>query len=71
MDTKMYPCNYRSFTCISAFSLIGKVVVSAIKEDIISSVRSLKVFAGHEVICETAVHVMHSFFNDEWILYWW
>jgi len=45
--------------------IIGKVVIAAVRSDVISSVGSLQVCAGHEAGCEAAVHAMHSIFNDE------
>ena len=45
--------------------IIGKVIVSVVRNDIISSVGSLQVCAGHEAGCETAIHAMHTIFEDE------
>ena len=42
-----------------------KVVVYVIREDIISSVGSLQVCAGHETACEAAIHAMHHIFEEE------
>ena len=45
--------------------IAGKVVVSVIREDIITSVGSLQVCSGHEAGCEAAVHAMHDIFEEE------
>ena len=45
--------------------IIGKVIVSVVCNDIISSVGSLQVCGGHESGCEVAIHVMHTIFVDE------
>ena len=45
--------------------IIGRVIVSVVRNDIISSVSSLKVRAGHEACCEAAIHAMHTTFEDE------
>ena len=44
--------------------IIEKVVVS-VSNDIISSVGSLQVRAGHEAGCEAAIHAIHTIFEDE------
>ena len=43
----------------------GKVIVSVVRNDIISSIGSLQVCAAHEVGCEAAIHAMHTIFEDE------
>ena len=43
----------------------GKVVVSTIREDILKSVGSLQVCAGHEAGCEAAVHAMQQIFHEQ------
>ena len=43
----------------------GKVVLSALCEDSISSVGSAQECASHDVGCEAAVHALHSIFEDE------
>ena len=45
--------------------IIGKVIVSVVCNDIISSVGSLHVCAGHEAGCEAAIHAMHTIFENE------
>ena len=45
--------------------IIRKDVDLAIKEEVISSVKSLQVCAGHEAGCEAAIHAMDSMFKDE------
>ena len=45
--------------------IAGKVVVCVIREDIISSVGSFQVCAGHEARCEAAIHAMHHIFEEE------
>ena len=45
--------------------IIGKAVVAATKSDIVSSVGSLQVCAGHEAGCEAIVHAMRSIYNEE------
>ena len=42
--------------------IAGKVIVSAIQKDIVSSAGSLQVCAGHEAGCEAIIHAMHSKF---------
>ena len=44
--------------------IIGKTVVSALKQDVIKSVGSLQVCAGHEAGCEASVHAMREIFED-------
>ena len=44
---------------------IKKVIVSVVRNNIISSVGSLQVCAGHEAGCEAAIHVIHIIFEDE------
>ena len=45
--------------------IIGKVIVSVARNDIISSVGSLQVCANHEAGCEAAIHAMHTTFEDD------
>lgn len=45
--------------------MTGKVVVSPLREEVISSVRLLHVCAGHGTSCEAAVHVILSMFEEE------
>ena len=45
--------------------IAGKTVVSVIREDILKSVGSLQVCAGHDAGCEAAVHAMQRIFNEE------
>ena len=45
--------------------IIGKVIVSVVRNDIISSVGSLRVCAGHEVGCEAAIQAMQTISEDE------
>ena len=45
--------------------IIGKTVVAATKSDIVSSVGSLQVCAGHDAGCEALVHAMRSIYEDE------
>ena len=45
--------------------IVGKVVVSVVRNDIISSVGSLQVCTGHEGGCESAIHVMLSISEEE------
>ena len=45
--------------------IAGKVIVSAIQKNIVSSVGSLQVCAGHEAGCEAIIHAMHSIFEEE------
>ena len=44
--------------------IASKVVVSHIREDIISAVGSLQVCAGQEAGCESLVHAMHEIYDD-------
>ena len=44
--------------------IAGKVVVSTLRDDIVSSVGSLQVCAGHDGGCEAAVHAMHQIFDE-------
>ena len=44
--------------------IAGKAIVSALREDIIKSVGSLQVCAGHEAGCEAAVHAMNQIFKE-------
>ena len=45
--------------------IAGKAVVALVRNDIISSVGSLQVCAGHEAGCEAAIHAMHSIFQEQ------
>ena len=45
--------------------IVGKALVSAVREDIVKSVGSLQVCAGQETGCEAAIHAMHDIFNEE------
>ena len=45
--------------------IAGKAVVSIIREDILLSVGSLQVCAGHEAGCEAAVHAMRNMFDEQ------
>ena len=45
--------------------IIGKVIVKVVRNDIISSVGSLQVCAGHEAGYEAAIHAMHGIFENE------
>ena len=45
--------------------IAGKAVVSIIREDILLSVGSLQVCAGHEAGCEAAVHAMRNIFDEQ------
>ena len=45
--------------------IVGKVIVSYIRKDLISSVGTLQVCAGHEAGCESIIHAMHEIYNDE------
>ena len=49
-----------TFSCIT-----GKLVMSAVREDTISSVGILQVRAGHNADYEAPVHAMHSIFEEE------
>ena len=40
-------------------------IVSEVCNDMISSVRSLQVCAGHEVGCEAASHAMYTIFEEK------
>ena len=42
----------------------GKVVISTVKDDVISSVGSLQVSVGHDAGCEAVVHPMNSIFCE-------
>ena len=43
----------------------GKVFVSTLRDDIITSVGPLQVCAGQEPVCEAAVHAMHKMYKEE------
>ena len=45
--------------------ITGKVVVSVLRKDVIASVGSLQVCAGHDAGCEAAALAMHSIFDEE------
>ena len=45
--------------------ITSKVVVSHIREDVISAVGSLQVCAGQEVGCESLVHAIHEIYEDQ------
>ena len=45
--------------------IVGKAIVNVIRNDILTSVGSLQVCAGHEAGCEAAVHAMHQIFDQE------
>ena len=49
----------------SRWNISRKVVVSSTRNDIIVSVGSLQVCAGHEAGCEALIHTMNIFFQDE------
>ena len=44
---------------------VGKVIVSTLRDDIITSVGPLQVCAGQESGCETAVHAMSKMYKEE------
>ena len=45
--------------------IVGKAVMKVAKEEIIASVGTLQVCAGHEAGCEAIVHTMRKIFEDE------
>ena len=45
--------------------IASKVVISHIREDLISAVGSLQVCAGQEAGCESLVHAMHVIYEDQ------
>ena len=45
--------------------IAGKTIVSVIRDDIIKSVGSLQVCAGHDAGCEAAVHAIQKIFLEE------
>ena len=45
--------------------IAGKVIVSNIQKNLISSVGSLQVCAGHETGCETIIHAMHKIYEED------
>ena len=45
--------------------IIGRVIASEVRNDIISSVGSLQVCAGHEAGSEAAIYAMRTIFEDE------
>ena len=46
-------------------SIIGKIVVWQLKEDIKEAAGPLQTCAGHPAGAEAAIHVMQTIFNDE------
>ena len=42
--------------------IVGKVVIAAVRDDVISSAGSLQVCAGDDAGCEVVVHPMNSIF---------
>ena len=42
-----------------------KVIVSHIRKDLISSLGSLQVCAGHEAGCESIIHAMHKIYEED------
>ena len=45
--------------------IAGKVVVSHIWKDLISSVGSLQVCPGHEALCESMIRAMHKIYEED------
>ena len=45
--------------------IFGKVIVSILRDDIITAVGPLQVCAGEESGCEAAVHAMHKIYKEE------
>ena len=45
--------------------IAGKVVITSIRNEIISSVGSLQVWAGHDAGCESLIHAMQTIYQDE------
>ena len=45
--------------------IAGKVVVNALKEEIVSSVGSLQTCAGHEAGCESVIHAIREKFEED------
>ena len=45
--------------------IAGKAVAALVRNDTISSVGSLQECAGHEAGCESAIHAMHSIFQEQ------
>ena len=45
--------------------IVGKVIVSTLQDDIITSVAPLQVWAGQESGCEAAVHAMFKMYKEE------
>ena len=45
--------------------IIGKVVMSILREDISETSDNLQLCAGHKVCCEIAVHTTVEMFNDD------
>ena len=43
----------------------GKVIVSHIRKDLISSVGSLQICAAHEAGCESIIHAMHKIYEED------
>ena len=46
--------------------IVGKVTVSTLRDDIITSVGPLQARAGYESGCETAVHAIHKMYKEEY-----
>ena len=44
--------------------IIGKTVARVIKQDVMSSVGSSQVCAGHDAGCEAAIHALHNIFDQ-------
>ena len=45
--------------------IAGKVVMSVVREDVMTSVGSLQVCAGHQAGCEALIHAMRTIFEEE------
>ena len=45
--------------------IVGKVIVSTLRDDITTSVAPLQVWAGQESGCEAAVHAMSKMYKEE------
>ena len=48
--------------------IAGKVVITSIRNEIISFVGSLQVCAGHDTGCESLIHAMQRIYQDEAII---
>ena len=44
--------------------IAGKVIATHAKDDIVASVGSLQVWAGHEARCESLMHTMRTVYED-------